>query len=127
MLDSALGDLNKDGLRDAAVVLQHSRSVSIKSADDTILAQPRILLILFRNPSGKSFSVKEQSNTLLSDDSWEKPEGRDPDYDDHREPYSSLGIGIDKGVLRIYYYFSCLMAMKLPALTRSATSGGSFL
>lgn len=66
LLDSASGDLNKDGLSDVAVVLQHKDSiVLVKDVEDTVLTQPRILVILFRNRLGKGFDVAEQSNSFI--------------------------------------------------------------
>src|SRR5687767_10601911 len=42
VLDSAYGDLNNDGLKDVAVILQHKDSVSlVNSLEDTVLTQPR--------------------------------------------------------------------------------------
>jgi hypothetical protein len=105
VLDSALGDLNKDGLVDAAVILQRRRNLVTDITHGTMVIHPRILLILFRNPSGNSFSVKEQSNSAIPGGSWEEPEEKDPDYDNHREPTSSMSVGIHKGVLRVNYEF----------------------
>ncbi len=100
IIDSAFGDLNKDFLDDYALVLQHTDSVKMVEAEsddkDTILAQPRVLLILFKNSSGDSLYLAEQSNSfiLVHDD---------PQMDD---PYQS--IKIERHVLQIefnlFYY-----------------------
>src|SRR5580765_3818971 len=65
ILDSAYGDLNKDGLQDAAIVLQHKDSVTLLTNEDTVLTQPRILLILFKNPGNNGFRLTEQSNSFI--------------------------------------------------------------
>ena len=66
ILDSATGDLNHDHLKDAVIILQHKDSVRILNADkDTVLTQPRILLILFKNVSGNGYSVALQNNTFI--------------------------------------------------------------
>ena len=66
ILDSAYGDLNKDGIKDAAIVIQHTDSIAmVNSLEDTVLTQPRILLILFKKPSENSFKLVEQSNSFI--------------------------------------------------------------
>lgn len=65
VLDSTYGDLNKDGLEDAAIVLQHKDSITLVNNIDTVLTQPRILLILFKNPSNNGFQLIEQSNSFI--------------------------------------------------------------
>ncbi len=93
ILDSAYGDLNKDGLIDAAIILQSKDSVSlINSSEDTVLTQPRILLLLFKNPEDKKFSLIEQSNSFVLTHN-------DSKMDD---PYQ--GITINKGVLNINFH-----------------------
>ena len=91
ILDSANGDLNKDKLIDAAIVLQYKDSLPIVNPDnDTTLAQPRILIILFSDSSG-SLTLVEQSNTFIINN--DNPMSTDP-YED---------ILIDKGVLEIRF------------------------
>jgi hypothetical protein len=93
ILDSAYGDLNKDGIKDAAIVIQHKDSVSlVNSLEDTVLTQPRILILLFKNAANNKFTLIEQSNTFIlkHDDSI---------MDD---PYQ--GITIDKGILKIDFH-----------------------
>jgi hypothetical protein len=93
ILDSAYGDLNKDGIKDAAIIIQHMDSISlINSLEDTVLTQPRILLLLFKNATNNKFTLIEQSNSFIlkHDDSI---------MDD---PYQ--GITIDKGILKIDFH-----------------------
>lgn len=92
VLDSAQGDLNKDGLKDYAIVIQYRDSITlVNNLEDTVLAQPRILLLLFRG-TDKRFSLIEQTNSfILKHDN--------PVMDD---PYQ--GIAIDKGVLKIDFH-----------------------
>jgi len=66
ILDSAYGDLNNDGIKDAAVVIQYRDSISmINSLEDTVLTQPRILLLFFKNASTQLFNLIEQSNSFI--------------------------------------------------------------
>ena len=66
ILDSAYGDLNKDGIKDAAIILQHKDSVSvINGLQDTVLTQPRILIILFKNRFDSSFALIEQRSSFI--------------------------------------------------------------
>jgi hypothetical protein len=93
ILDSAYGDLNNDGLKDAVIILQHKDSVSlVNSTEDTVLTQPRILLLLFKNTANSKFSLIEQSNSFIL-----KHDNSIMD-----DPYQ--GIAIDKGVLKIDFH-----------------------
>lgn len=89
--DSTSGDLNKDGIADVAIILQHQDSVLVlNNYGDTVLTQPRILLILFQNHD-HTFSLVEQSNSfILTHDN--------PNMDD---PYQRLLI--KKAVLEIQF------------------------
>ena len=93
ILDSTYGDLNKDGIQDAAFVIQHKDSVSlVRSLEDTVLTKPRILILLFKNAANNKFTLIEQSNSfILMHDN--------PIMDD---PYQ--GITIDKGILKIDFH-----------------------
>lgn len=93
ILDSAYGDLNKDGTRDAAIVIQHKDKVSlINSVEDTALTQPRILLVLFKEPADNSFLLSEQSNSfILKHDN--------PAMDD---PYQDLAI--KNGIVEVKFH-----------------------
>ncbi|MFT3979335.1 MAG: hypothetical protein QM687_02620 [Ferruginibacter sp.] len=91
ILDSAIGDLNKNNREDAALVIQYKDSISlINEAGDTIFTQPRILFIVFKE-AGRGFILKEQSNSfiMLNDN-----QNMDDPYDD---------ITITKGILNISF------------------------
>jgi hypothetical protein len=92
ILDSAFGDLNKDYLDDFAIIVQHNDSVTlVNDRGDTVLTQPRILLLLFKDSAENNFVLAEQSNSfILKHD--------DPAMDD---PYQELAI--DKEVLEITF------------------------
>jgi hypothetical protein len=93
ILDSTYGDLNKNGIKDAAIILQHKDSVSlVNSLEDTVLTRPRILVILFKNRSDNSFTLIEQSNSFIL-----KHDNSIMD-----DPYQ--GIAIDKGILKIDFH-----------------------
>jgi hypothetical protein len=92
ILDSAYGDLNKDGIKDAAIVIQHKDSISlVNSLGDTVLTQPRILLVLFKKSSDKSFQLVEQSNSFIL-----KHDNSAMD-----DPYQELAI--NNGILEITF------------------------
>ena len=93
VLDSAYGDLNKDGLNDAAIILQLNDSILlVNNTEDTVLTQPRILLLIFKNAANNKFSLIEQSNSFIL-----KHDNSIMD-----DPYQS--IAIDKGILRIDFH-----------------------
>ena len=89
IIDSAKGDLNKDGIADAVVILQHLDSVTLIKLGDTVITQPRILLVLFKTYSDKLFHLIERSNTFIS--------SHDNSIMD--DPYQ--GLTIEKGILKI--------------------------
>jgi hypothetical protein len=93
ILDTAKGDLNKDGNDDLAFVLQYRDSVPIAITDygdlDTVLAQPRMLLIAFYSTNSKQYNLIEQSNTFIL--SHDNPNMEEPFQD----------ISISKGILKI--------------------------
>jgi hypothetical protein len=94
--DSASGDLNNDNNKDYAVILQRKDSVTIlKEEDDftdTIITQPRILIILFRNNSSNKYQLVEQSNSFILNH----------DNPTMEDPYKSMKI--EKGILQINFY-----------------------
>jgi hypothetical protein len=97
ILDSATGDLNNDNQYDATVILQHIDSTLIvekeDNFEDSVVTQPRILIILFKNSTNNLFNLFEQSNSfILTHDS--------PFIDD---PYQS--ISIKRGILQIDFYW----------------------
>lgn len=93
LMDSTSGDLNKDLLNDLVLVIQHNESVKLVKDDsydnEGVLTQPRILIILFYNPSTNQFQLAEQSNSFILDH-------HDPNMED---PYSD--VSIKSGVLQI--------------------------
>lgn len=90
LLDSAQGDLNKDKHKDLALIVQYQDSVAIMNNDNyTVLAKPRILIILLYNPETKQYQLVEQSNSFILNH----------DNPNMEEPYQ--GISINKGVLKI--------------------------
>lgn len=93
IFESAYGDLNKDGVKDAVIVIQHKDSISmVNSLEDSVLTQPRMLLILFKKPVDSSFKLVEQSNSfILKHDN--------PAMDD---PFQKLSI--KNGILEIKYH-----------------------
>ncbi len=96
MRDSVSGDLNGDSYPDLVLVLQYKDSVKVKKnvpviGSETVITQPRILLIVFKNPDTRLYDVKEQSNTfILTDDN--------PNIED---PYQS--VSITKGIINISF------------------------
>ncbi len=69
LLDSALGDLNNDKNNDIAFIIQHRDSISLAKIDggfiDTVITQPRILVVAFYNITTRQYEVIEQSNTFI--------------------------------------------------------------
>jgi len=93
ILDRAYGDLNKDGIKDAAIVIQHRDSISlVNSLEDTVWTQPRILLLLFKNAANNKYTLIEQSNSFIL-----KHDNSIMD-----DPYQ--GIAIDKGILKLDFH-----------------------
>lgn len=91
ILNSASGDLNKDGLEDVAVVLQYQDTLKFVDYETgkVVTGRPRLLFILFRNADG-SYRGAEQalpSYVLMNNN----PEMQDP----------FRSIGIKKGILEI--------------------------
>lgn len=89
MLGETTGDLNKDGLADAVLVLERSTR---KGKTDPAL--PRMLVVLFRLPGNQGYVLNAQSNSfiLLHDD----PETDEPLAD----------ISIVRGVLKIDFQYN---------------------
>ena len=93
VLDSAYGDLNKDSIKDAAIVIQYRDSISLVNGfEDTVLTQPRMLLILFKKPTDNSYALIEQSNSFIL-----KHENSAMD-----DPYQQLAI--KNGILEIKFH-----------------------
>jgi hypothetical protein len=93
LLDSAKSDMNNDGNNDLAFVLQYRDSVSIVKTEygdtDTVITQPRMLLLAFYNINEKRYEIKAQSNTFILNH----------DNPDMGEPFQD--ISISKGILKI--------------------------
>jgi hypothetical protein len=93
ILDSAYGDLNKDSIKDAAIVIQYRGSICFEnSLEDTALIHPRILILLFKNATNNEFTLIEQSNSFILKHDNSKMD----------DPYQ--GICIDKGILEINFH-----------------------
>jgi hypothetical protein len=93
VLDSAKGDMNKDGKDDLALVVQFRDSALIAKVEyddlDTVFTQPRMLLLAFYNVISKRYELVERSNTFILTH----------DQDNMEEPFQD--ISISKGVLKI--------------------------
>lgn len=80
VFSSAFGDLNNDSTPDFAIVIQHCDSVKIpKNEDgviDSVITQPRILLVAFYNPQTQLFDLKEVSNSFVLNH--DNPDMEDP-------------------------------------------------
>ncbi|UOQ76657.1 hypothetical protein MUN84_19355 [Hymenobacter sp. 5516J-16] len=94
--DSAVGDLNKDGLPDAALILQHKTLVTQIHEGSEIKSQPRILAILVKSGATGGFELKEQSNTFI-------PEDQDLENDDEELNDPFLRIEITRGLLELVF------------------------
>jgi hypothetical protein len=97
ILQTATGDLNKDKVDDAALVIQEMNSKNVKINDglgiDTLDTNPRILIILFKDTVLNKFKLREISKTFILNH-------YSPTMDD---PFD--GIGISKGILGIGFHF----------------------
>ncbi len=86
LLDSTKGDLNKDNHNDLVLIIQHKNSVTIIKNDsdysDTVLTQPRILIILFHNQTANQYQLVEQSNSFILNHD-------DPNME---EPYQDISV-----------------------------------
>ncbi|HYF30521.1 MAG TPA: hypothetical protein VD993_05345 [Chitinophagaceae bacterium] len=98
LMDYATGDLNKDKLKDAAMVLEYRDSIQIvKATKDTVITQPRMLLIVFKDSTDEYYYVAEQSQSFIQN---------------HDNPIMSdpfEGIYINKGILQIDFSFFASM------------------
>lgn len=66
LLDSTSGDLSKDGKADLALVIQHKDSVAwVNDFGDTVLTNPRMLVVLFRDTGKEGYTLAERSNTFI--------------------------------------------------------------
>ena len=93
ILDSVYGDLSKDGVKDAAIIIQHKDSVSmVNNLEDTVFTRPRILLIFFKKPTDNSFALTDQSNSFILKH----------DNSAMEDPYQEMRV--NKGVLEIKFH-----------------------
>jgi hypothetical protein len=96
LLDSTKGDLNKDNHNDLALIIQYKDSVTLVKNDfdenDTVVTQPRVLIILFYNPVINEYQLAEQSNSFILNH----------DNTNMEDPYQD--ISINKGVLKIDFH-----------------------
>jgi hypothetical protein len=97
IIRTTTGDLNKDGIEDAALVIQEMDPRKIQISNglgiDTLDTNPRIMMILFKDPKSNKFRLKETSKTFILNH-------YSPAMDD---PFD--GIIISKGILEIGFHF----------------------
>ena len=95
IFNQATGDLNKDGLVDAALVLEKSTgNGKAHGQGSTDLGPPRMLVVLLKSPTNKGYAVSVQSNSFI-------PSHDDPETDD---PFA--GLAIARGVLKIGFQYN---------------------
>ena len=99
ILDTAYGDLNFDACPDYAVILQYKDSVRfIDNSDlnysDTVLTQPRMSFILYKDDDGKNFSLIASNNSFI------------PNHDSERmeDPFQEMFIKDCKLEIHIQYF-----------------------
>ncbi len=103
VLETASGDLNRDGKIDAALIIQQNNPNNIKSHDglgsDRLNLNPRKLLILFQ--TAQSYQLITENDSLPTENDEESPCLADPLEDG--------GLSITKGLLKInlHYWLSC--------------------
>jgi hypothetical protein len=103
ILETATGDLNRDGQIDAALIIQQNNPNNIKSHDglgsDRLNLNPRKLLVLFKTAQG---------NQLMTEN-YSLPTENDEESPCLADPLEDGGIVITKGLLKInlHYWLSC--------------------
>ncbi|TCB32977.1 hypothetical protein E0H82_14810 [Acinetobacter sp. ANC 4910] len=103
ILETATGDLNRDGQIDAALIIQQNNPNNIKSHEglgsDRLNLNPRKLLVLFK--TAQSYQLMTENYSLPTENDEESPCLADPLEDG--------GITIAKGLLKIslHYWLSC--------------------
>ena len=103
VLETASGDLNRDGKIDAALIIQQNNPNNIKSHEglgsDRLNLNPRKLLILFQTAQG--YQLITENDSLPTENDEESPCLADPLEDG--------GMSITKGLLKInlHYWLSC--------------------
>lgn len=95
------GDLNKDNLDDAVLVIEKDDPANIKKNEegfgpDYLNLNPRILLVLFQEKNGTySLKAKNEKSFIASEN----------DEDDPTVLDTFDGISIEKNVLKVYFNF----------------------
>ena len=103
VLETASGDLNRDGKIDAALIIQQNNPNNIKNHEglgsDRLNLNPRKLLILFQ--TAQSYQLITENDSLPTENDEESPCLADPLEDG--------GMSITKGLLKInlHYWLSC--------------------
>ena len=103
VLETATGDLNRDGKIDAALIIQQNNPNNIKSHEglgsDRLNLNPRKLLVLFQTAQG--YQLITENDSLPTENDEESPCLADPLEDG--------GLSITKGLLKInlHYWLSC--------------------
>ena len=98
------GDLNKDGVKDVALILQNTDKANFilnkGFGSDTLDCNPRKLIVLF-NEKG-DFQKVAENNTFV-------PPTHDSISPCLADPLENLGLSIDNGKLNLntYYWLSC--------------------
>ena len=90
-IDTAEGDINKDMIKDAALVLQCKKSIRTINEGDTLTTHPRMLIVLLQNTQNQTFKLATQSNTFIINSD-------NPTLED---PYQE--IEITKGILMVKF------------------------
>lgn len=92
IIGKAEGDLNKDGLTDAVLIVQDTKEEKIIGTHNENL---RILFILFKEKDNSGYSLNFQSNTYIPLDNIENMEDR----------FNS--VDIKKGILNFSFLYFC--------------------
>lgn len=108
ILSQSKGDLNKDNLPDAAIVIENTNPKNIianeegRMGGDTLNINPRMLIVLFKN-SNNNYSLAAKNTAFI-------PTQNDTVSTCLADPFQdSEGIFIEKGLLKINYryFYSC--------------------
>lgn len=106
LLREAHGDLNKDSIADAALIVQQNDKANLKKREgmgaDTLNLNPRMLLVLFRQPDSTYKLAAKNTAFIPKEHDEESPCLSDPLME-------TEGVTIKKGVLGLYfqYWLSC--------------------
>eukprot|EP01034_Spumella_vulgaris_P001009 gene1009-1341_t len=91
--DFQSGDLNQDKSKDFVLVLEHKAPVKVAKNNgvhtDSVVAHPRMLLVLFRESANNTFRLVEQNNSFILLN----------DTPGMQDPYQS--VKIEDGLLKI--------------------------